>query len=49
MIGPRTIGTGLNTVTDTVDTVVEVPKRLLSVGKNTIHEIKKVLVEPWKY
>ena len=49
MIGPRAVGTALNTVTDAVDTVVEIPKRVLSVVKNTIHEMKKVLVEPWKY
>ena len=49
MIGPRAVGTALNTVTDAVDTVIEVPKRVLSVVKNTIHEMKKVLVEPWKY
>ena len=49
MMVPRTAGTILNTGTDVVDTVVEVPKRLLTVAKNTAHEIKKVFVEPWKY
>ena len=46
-IGPRIIGTGLNTVTDAVDTVVALPKDALDVVKNTTHAIKDVFVDAW--
>jgi hypothetical protein len=46
-IGPRVIGTGLNTVTDAVDTVVALPKDALDVVKNTTHAIKDVFVDAW--
>lgn len=52
MIVPRTIGTGLNTITDTVDTVVALPKDALDVIKATGHAAKDVLVESrtkWKW
>ena len=52
MIGPRAIGTGLNTVTDTIDTAIALPKDALDVIKATGHAAKDVLVEArtkWKW
>ena len=44
---PRVLGTVLNSGTDTIDTVVNIPKRILKVISNTWHAIKDVLVDAW--
>lgn len=45
MIVPRTVGTGLNTVTEVVDTSAALIKDVLDVGGNTIHKAKNVVVD----
>ena len=45
MIVPRTVGTGLNTVTEVVDTSAALIKDTLDVGGNTIHKAKNVFVD----
>lgn len=52
MVFPRTVGTGLNTVTDTVDSAAALIKDTLEVGGNTIHKAKNVFVDArtkWKW
>lgn len=52
MIVPRTVGTGLNTVTEVVDTSAALIKDVLDVGGNTIHKAKNVFVDArtkWKW
>lgn len=52
MIVPRTVGTGLNTVTEVVDTSAALIKDALDVGGNTIHKAKNVFVDArtkWKW
>ena len=52
MIVPRTVGTGLNTVTEVVDTSAALIKDTLDVGGNTIHKAKNVFVDArtkWKW